>query len=262
MNLGEQSNYYDVLDLTPGASEKEIKDAYLRAKTTYNKDSVALYTLINPQEREEILEQIEEAYGVLSNTEKRKEYDRCHGLLVMDDSYPNEGDANDIVSIDRVPPMEVLTSEDILVPPATDFNVETSAFSENSGPGARLEPGSRESTVEYERTRLPQELQASQTPVVEPISTEELAREIEWRGSLLRRIRESRRISVEEMSTVTKISKSYLVAIEAENFSKLPAAVFLRGFVTQISKILRLPPERVAPAYLARYYLSRPDQHS
>ncbi|HLE01751.1 MAG TPA: helix-turn-helix domain-containing protein [Bdellovibrionota bacterium] len=261
MSLGEQNNYYDVLDLTPGASEKEIKDAYLRAKTTYNKDSVALYTLVSPEEREEILEQIEEAYGVLSNNERRKDYDRCHGLLVMDDSHLNEGVANDIVSIDRVPPMEVLTSEDILIPPATDF-IENSAFSESSGPSTRMEPVSRESTAAHERARTPQDVQSSQTPVIEPVSAEELAREIEWRGSLLRRIRESRRISVEEMSTATKISKSYLVAIEAENFAKLPAAVFLRGFVTQISKILRLPPERVAPAYLARYYLSRPDQHS
>ena len=56
------------------------------------------------------------------------------------------------------------------------------------------------------------------------------------------------------MSAITKISKSYLMAIEEDNFAKLPAAVFLRGFVFQIARVLKLPADKVASAYIARYH--------
>ena len=90
MALGENLTYYDVLDLTPDASPQEVRDGYLRTKATYTKDSVALYTLIGSEEREEMLKQIEEAYVVLSNPEKRRDYDRYHGLLSSEDRFIEE----------------------------------------------------------------------------------------------------------------------------------------------------------------------------
>ena len=62
-----------------------------------------------------------------------------------------------------------------------------------------------------------------------------------------------RRIAIEELCDYTKISKNYLVAMENEDFAKLPAAVFLRGFVTQVAKYLKLPHEKVVTAFMARY---------
>ncbi len=50
MLLNEYSTLYDVLDLKPDASAEDIRDAYMRTKAAYNKDSVALYTLISPEE--------------------------------------------------------------------------------------------------------------------------------------------------------------------------------------------------------------------
>jgi hypothetical protein len=96
--------------------------------------------------------------------------------------------------------------------------------------------------------------------VLEAALSHEIEKEIEWRGTFLKRVREARRISIEELSSNTKITRSYLFAIEEEHFSKLPAAVYLRGFLVQIAKILRLPHEKVAAAYMARYYQARPDQ--
>ena len=85
----------------------------------------------------------------------------------------------------------------------------------------------------------------------------DLAREIEleseWRGPFLKRIREAYKISIEELSNTTKITKAYLNAIEADNFTKLPAPVYVRGFITQIAKALRLVPERVVPVYMTRF---------
>jgi DNA-binding transcriptional regulator YiaG len=95
-------------------------------------------------------------------------------------------------------------------------------------------------------------------PQVMQIINQEIAQEIEWRGSFLRKVREAKRVSIEEMAATTKITKTYLLAVEDENFSKLPAAVYLRGFVIQVAKMLKLPEEKVAADYMARYYQARP----
>jgi cytoskeletal protein RodZ len=84
-----------------------------------------------------------------------------------------------------------------------------------------------------------------------------ITQETEWRGNFLRKIREARRVSIEEMADSTKISRSYLVAIEEENFSRLPAPVYLRGFLLQYARYLRLPQEAAASAYLARYHQAK-----
>src|SRR3954468_17505735 len=105
MGIDDNSTYYDILDLKPDASPQEVREAYLRTKSTYNKDSVALYTLVSADEREDMLSKVEEAYEILSNADRRREYDRHHGLLgaeeaMMPTSRPPKN--KKIVSIDRV----------------------------------------------------------------------------------------------------------------------------------------------------------------
>lgn len=84
----------------------------------------------------------------------------------------------------------------------------------------------------------------------------ELAREIgpdtEFTGALLRKVRESQGIELSEISSRTKISKAHLSAIEEEGYDKLPATVYVRGFVTELAKYLRLDPTQVQRTYLRR----------
>lgn len=82
---------------------------------------------------------------------------------------------------------------------------------------------------------------------------QEIAQEVEWRGTFLRRVREARNVSIEELCDYTKITRTYIYAIEDENFDKLPAAVYLRGFVVQMTRFLKLPSEKVASAYMTRH---------
>ena len=70
----------------------------------------------------------------------------------------------------------------------------------------------------------------------------------------MKKIRETKKISLEELSEFTKISRTYLKAIEDENYTKLPAAVYLRGFVTHMAKFLKIPADKAVPAYMARYH--------
>lgn len=73
----------------------------------------------------------------------------------------------------------------------------------------------------------------------------------EVNGQLLKRLREARGLSVEAMCEATKIRKAYLVAIEEQDLENLPARVYLRGFLTQIARVLRVDKTKLAEGYLA-----------
>ena len=52
------------------------------------------------------------------------------------------------------------------------------------------------------------------------------------------------------MADMTKISKTYIRSIEADDFDKLPADVYTRGFVYQYAKCLKLNPDLVATSFI------------
>jgi flagellar biosynthesis protein FlhG len=73
-------------------------------------------------------------------------------------------------------------------------------------------------------------------------------------GRFLRQLRESAGLTLKDVAHRTKISSMRLDQIEQEMFERLPAAVYLRGFVLEYAKALGFPqPQEVAGLYLARY---------
>ena len=72
-------------------------------------------------------------------------------------------------------------------------------------------------------------------------------------GPALRKIRELRGIDLAEISQRTKISERHLRSIEEERFGDMPAAVYVRGFVTEYARMLRIDAARAAEAYLRRF---------
>ena len=68
-------------------------------------------------------------------------------------------------------------------------------------------------------------------------------------GENLRREREMRGVSLEEISSSTKISLRFLEAIEREDFSKLPGGIFSRSFIRSYARYLGLDEERVVAEY-------------
>lgn len=92
-------------------------------------------------------------------------------------------------------------------------------------------------------------------PVLEPLDAlDELDEsEGEWNGARLRRARLRQGLEIEEIAETTKVNPTYLRFIEEERFDGLPAAVYVRGFVTGIAGCLGLDAKRVASSYVARY---------
>jgi len=80
----------------------------------------------------------------------------------------------------------------------------------------------------------------------------------EFTGPLLRQIREAIGVELREIAERSKIGMTYLQALETETFTKLPAAVYVRGFLAEYARALGLDAERVKQTYLARYRAARP----
>lgn len=74
-----------------------------------------------------------------------------------------------------------------------------------------------------------------------------------YTGPFLKEIREYKNVSVERMAEMTRVSKTNIRAIESEDPSRLPADVYVRGYVYQYAKVLKLDAEVVAASFILYY---------
>ena len=74
-------------------------------------------------------------------------------------------------------------------------------------------------------------------------------------GDRLKRERELREVSIEELTKATRISARFVEALENEDWGRLPGGVFGHGFVRTIARYLGLNEE----AFLGEYDLARAD---
>lgn len=79
--MAEKRDYYEVLELQKGASEDEIKKAYRKLAKKYHPD-------MNPGDKtaEVKFKEVNEAYSILSDPEKKSRYDQF-GFAGVDPSY-------------------------------------------------------------------------------------------------------------------------------------------------------------------------------
>ncbi len=221
----EKKNYYDVLEISTNASPQEIESAYLRARNAYSGDSVALYSLMTKDECDSVLTQIEEAYSVIGFPEKRREYDRLRGFNQsgFNLNYSMPSPAQGVASFESRP-KDTVQYEDF---GSNLIEAKVSKLTAQKKFGLEYEEN-----TEFER---------------------EIQNTTDFTGAFLKKIREYKNVSVERMAEMTRISKTHLTALENEELSKLPADVYVRGYVFQYAKVLKLNPEVVAPSYLLHF---------
>lgn len=89
--MANKKNYYDILGVSKTASQEEIKAAYRKLALKYHPDR-------NPdnKEAEEKFKEAAQAYEVLSNTEKRQQYDQFGEAGPQMGGYGQNMDMNDI----------------------------------------------------------------------------------------------------------------------------------------------------------------------
>ena len=243
MNLEEKKNYYEVLEVSSEATLQEIHNAYLRSKNAYSGDSAALYSLMSQEECQKILDQIEDAYSILGVAEKRREYDQARGL---NQKHTQEGFTEEILARPDYKPQNNLS--DMLT------NTTNNSHDEIVQEKAKREEFKYQQEHSQRSESTVSKVQAYKKFGLEYTVDENFEQEIEncseYTGDFLQKIREYKQVTVERMAEMTKISKTYIRNIEADEFSKLPAIVYTRGFVYQYAKCLKLNPDLVATSYI------------
>ena len=184
----KEQTHYEVLEVSPAATTKEIQLAYEHAKETFRSDSLAVYSLFSEGEINEIQAAIEEAYRVLGDEGLRKRYDQSHLQTTEKERMETSSEIQGI-------PWETKT---------------TLSFTE-----LLVDPG------------------------------EEV-----YRGKTLRQIRERMGIDLKTVCAETKINIKILEWIEEEVLDKLPALVYLKGFLKGYAQSLGLDPPKVIDGYL------------
>ncbi len=81
-------------------------------------------------------------------------------------------------------------------------------------------------------------------------------------GSLFRRTRQQRGVSIAEVAEATKISEHYLVAIEEEDWDLFPAEAYRRGFLRNYARFLALDEPKVLGLYGLDHSASMPSEPS
>jgi cytoskeleton protein RodZ len=77
-------------------------------------------------------------------------------------------------------------------------------------------------------------------------------------GAHLRQLREARGVSLEEIARATRITASYLHALEADDYASLPVPVFTRGFIRAYCQALGEAPDQLLALYDHRGDVSDP----
>ena len=70
-------------------------------------------------------------------------------------------------------------------------------------------------------------------------------------GARLKREREQRKITLDEIAVATKIATRFLVAIEEDQFDQLPGGIFNKGFVRAYARHLGLDENQTIAEFVA-----------
>lgn len=253
----DAKNYYDVLEINYSASQEEIQQSYLRQRNSFSGDSVALYSLMSKDECDQMIELIEEAYSILSIPEKRREYDKARGIKTEVTISPKKAEKQSIINpnglsekLSNIATQNDLMSETLSYSKRAkdQYAGDTNAQSSYSNEFVRTGEHSKKHSVDVPKVTAYQKFTLDFR--IDNNFEQEIENCTDYNGNFLKKIREYKNVSIERMSDMTRISKTYLKSIEEDNLEKLPALVYVRGFIYQYAKCLKLNPELVATSYL------------
>jgi DnaJ-class molecular chaperone len=72
-------------------------------------------------------------------------------------------------------------------------------------------------------------------------------------GLFLKTLREKRGVTLENVVSQTRIAINHLIAIEEDRFKNFPPEVYLRSYLNEYSKYLKLDPKTVTEGYFKHY---------
>jgi len=250
---------WTILDLKPGADPAEVERAYRRRRHLYEQGALATYTLLTEKERGEMLTRIEQAYARITGTTDADDRTDRTALRAVDSPAADAGGHPEQGSEPAGPPrISAHTSTDTAAASATKdglsgiglcgdaTNLSGDARSPNAGPSPAARAGQITALKPVDGTPadIPDEPEPNLT--TSP-------------GAFLRYHRRLSGKSRAEIAEETKIRATLLEYLETECLDKLPARVYVRGFVIQYAQSIGLAdPEGIARSYLDRIQATDP----
>jgi len=95
--------------------------------------------------------------------------------------------------------------------------------------------------------------ESTDAPVIDKKFEQEISEKKDWNGLDLKKVREYKKLSFDELTDITKINPWYIAALETMDPSSLPVEVFVRGYVVQVAKALGLKEKIVADSYMRHF---------
>lgn len=282
-----QQSLYEILEVRADAAPGEIAEAYERARAIYAPNSLAVYTLVAPEEAAALSRRIEEARAVLLDPEARARYDagRAPGEPPVQPPAPAQLPPvippvkTEAAAAPMVMDLELAVgvTPGAATPPGAETPVATSppaapeaavsaaaappaTAPEPAGPVPAATPAALQPAAPAAAAKVAPEAPAAETvrepppPAPPPRPPQSPGFSVPegtpWTGEVLRRVRESRGLTVLQIAERTKVARHHLEAIEADRYGVLPAAVYLRGILVLLAKELRLDGQKVSRSYL------------
>jgi hypothetical protein len=288
------AGFYERLGTRAGASDEQIRAGYhqalarlvkkLRVARTQGADTAVI---------ESHRDELREAFEVLTDAARRRRYDL---MLRLDlEGLPQdaeelwdrvEGGLVDPTAAAAVEVVRAVTALDLGEPFTPMEEERTEPVTSRPAPVPQLPPRPKAvsllSQVEREErayqavASLPEPASLPQVsmptpsvvmvepqPIADPAgllghsNLESVAENVGYDGRYLKSAREGRSMSLEQVSEETKIAVRYLEAIEANEVDRLPAAVFVRGYLREIASVLEIEEGALLEGYMALYAQQR-----
>jgi len=233
--------YYEILDVGTNATRLQIREAYIRLRSTYSTGSHALYSLVSEEEARDALEKIEEAYRVLDDESQRKEYDNSIGLVK---ETTNRSMGAEFFSGSESTPSRLSNS----------MNERFLTSMEREPQSWQDDEARRTSHRPVNFGKIKKSASRASDPEVSAAMQAITGKPQSFDGKGLVQLREIVGITQVEIQERTKISIEYIKGMENNDFQKLPSLVYVRGFLKIYLQYLGLPDAgTLIEAYTEKY---------
>lgn len=251
-----------VLELPEGASLQAIEAAYTRGLGLLDAQSMAAYGMFDAQSADRLRSELKAAYQALTDAAPKTQVAPAENQPQPAQVAAARPEAP--TGLEPAPKPQQAPAVSAHAEPAAGTSAATFAAPNSAPPpgaahavapgadivlqhppaaaAAQSPPPRAVPTMGLGQDALRVRLCAPRTdPLAEPLT-----------GAVLKQLREALGANVDDVCEVTKINRRYIVALEEEDYSLLPATVYVRGFVSEYARVLGLQTQATAP-YVEAY---------
>lgn len=245
----QNANYYDVLEVPFDASRLQIREAYIRLRSTFAAGSQVLYSLVSEDEARKSIEALEEAYRVLDDELLRRDYDLQ--LFPQAAALTPDGPLRNGSGVSQQLGRTRLHSHGNKEPKTRHIGIDDlwtgQSRSESRGGATSQVAGESAKTKRFSLNAFDDSTRARVEAYIEQASACD--------GQFFVGLREMLSVTQNEIQDKTKISLQYIKAIESDDFRCLPSLVYVKGFLKCYLQYLGLEREanRIIDAYTETY---------